>query len=237
MKAVGDNSGGPFHLNPNLVLLGGCALAFGASIINVTFLFQAGTSVSHLTGDLTRIAHDLAGESDGITTDLLHVIVATLSFILGATASGILIHHPVLEIERPYGRMLSAMGLLLLASGGLRAGHEVVAIGLAAFACGLQNALASRYRGIVLRTTHVTGILTDLGITLGMRIRGHAIERWKIQIPLLLAVSFFMGAVCGSYAHLYTTWPLLSVTGGCYLFGGIAVSIVKRLPSKVINLA
>jgi|GEM_PF-5134493 len=43
-------------------------------------------------------------------------------------------------------------------------------------ACGFQNALATHY-GLVLRTTHVTGLLTDLGTNLGMRLRGHRYSR------------------------------------------------------------
>ena len=225
------------HLNPRLVLLGGCVLAFGASVVNVTFIFETGTSVSHLTGDLSRIAADLATNQGKLTTDLLRVTAAAVGFVLGATLSGFLIHHPQLEIERPYGRMLSSMGLLLLAAGWLQPGHAVLAIGLAGFACGMQNALASRYRGVVLRTTHVTGIVTDLGIALGMRLRGHAIDRWKIQIPFLLTVSFFVGAICGSALHLFTSWPLLLLCGAAYIAGGLGVTIVKRLPGKSAPIA
>ncbi|WP_221032628.1 YoaK family protein [Actomonas aquatica] len=220
------------HLNPRLVLLGGCILAFGASVVNVTFILQAGTSVSHLTGDLSRIGRDVANESGAFNTDLLRVTAATLGFILGAATSGFLIHHPQLEIARPYGRTLSSMGLLLLLSAYLRADHLVAAIAIAGFTCGMQNALASRYRGVVLRTTHVTGILTDLGITLGMKLRGHAIERWKLEIPFLLAVSFFTGAVCGSVLNLTTELPVLLLCGIAYILGGLGVTITKRLPSR-----
>ncbi len=219
-------------LNPRLVLLGGCALAFGASVVNVTFLFETGTSVSHLTGDLSRIASDLATSHGQLSADLLRVTAAAIGFVLGATLSGFLIHHPRLEIERPYGRMLSAMGGLLLIAGMLQPRHAAAAIGVAGFACGMQNALASRYRGVVLRTTHVTGVLTDLGVALGMKLRGHAIDRWKLQIPFLLAVSFFIGAICGSALHVLTTWPLLLLCGAAYITGGLGVTIVKRLPAK-----
>lgn len=224
-------------LHPRLVLLGGCVLAFGASVVNVTFLFETGTSVSHLTGDLSRIASGLATSGGILTTDVQRVLAATLGFVAGATLSGLLIHHPQLEIERPYGRMLSSMGLLFTLAGLLQATHPAVAIGIAGFACGMQNALASRYRGVVLRTTHVTGILTDLGIALGMKLRGHTIDRWKIEIPLLLAISFFIGAVVGSALHLLTTWPLLLLCGLAYVAGGLGVTIVKRLPGKSTAVA
>jgi len=46
--------------------------------------------------------------------------------------------------------------------------NPLLAIAIASTVCGAQNALASRHRGIVLRTTHLTGISTDFGIHLGM---------------------------------------------------------------------
>ena len=42
----------------------------------------------------------------------------------------------------------------------------------AAFACGLQNALTTSYSGAVVRTTHLSGIITDIGNVLGMACRG-----------------------------------------------------------------
>lgn len=41
-----------------------------------------------------------------------------------------------------------------------------------ALACGLQNALTSKYSGNVIRTTHLTGATTDLGIAFGHILRG-----------------------------------------------------------------
>ncbi len=214
--------------SPRLVLLGGCVLAFGASVINVTFLFETGTSVSHLTGDLSRFASGLASTGTGISRELLRVGTATVGFIVGATAAGFWVHQPQLEFSRPYGGLLSVMGLLLLLASPLRHRHEILAIGLTAGVCGLQNALASRYRGAILRTTHVTGILTDLGVTLGMRLRGQPIESWKLKMPVLLALAFFIGAFLGGCAHVYTDWPVLPWCGLGYLLGGFTFSIAKR---------
>ena len=99
---------------------------------------------------------------------------------------------------------------------------------LAAWACGMQNALATRYRGLVLRTTHITGLLTDLGQLIGMRLRGHPIEIWKITTPLLLAASFVAGAAIGSAAELMTTVPVTPVCGAIYILGGALWSMIKR---------
>ncbi len=78
----------------------------------------------------------------------------------------------------------------------LRAGVSA-GVPVAAFACGIQNGMASSYYGLIIRTTHVTGIVTDLGVILGQRIRGHPVEGWK---PLLLAgllIGFLLGGIAG----------------------------------------
>jgi uncharacterized membrane protein YoaK (UPF0700 family) len=92
----------------------------------------------------------------------------------------------------------------------------------------MQNALATRFRGLVLRTTHITGLLTDLGQLLGMRLRGHPIEGWKITVPLLLSSAFALGAAAGAGLHLTTSIPVTFTCGSTYVLGGLIWSILKR---------
>ena len=57
---------------------------------------------------------------------------------------------------------------------------------LASAACGLQNALVTNYSGATIRTTHVTGIFTDLGLMIGARLRGRPFDRRKALLFLLI---------------------------------------------------
>ncbi|GHC13131.1 YoaK family protein [Cerasicoccus arenae] len=218
------------QLSHRQVITGGCILAFGAAFLNAGFIIKTGTSVSHLTGDISRIASGIFTLTDDTVEDLLMVLVATMGFITGATLSGYLIHHPTLEIKMPYGRILSSLGFVLFAAHFLFDEHPIVAISLGSIVCGAQNALASRYRGVILRTTHLTGLFTDLGIHLGMKLRGHQIENWKILIPIVMAFSFFLGAAISSALIVYVDvdWILIAAIG--YIFGGVSWSVYKRLP-------
>jgi uncharacterized membrane protein YoaK (UPF0700 family) len=74
---------------------------------------------------------------------------------------------------------------------------------LAAMACGLQNAMATHYSGAVIRTTHVTGIITDLGIAVGLKLRGEPIEARRAGLLLVLLAGFFTGGILGSLGY---TW-------------------------------
>jgi uncharacterized membrane protein YoaK (UPF0700 family) len=211
-----------------LVLAGGCLLAFAASTTNVAFLLETGTSVSHMTGDITRLATDLSVPHSGNSADVLQVGFAALGFVVGAMAAGFFIHHPQWEAGRPYGRSVILIGSLFVASHFLLGTWDWLAAGLAAFACGFQNSLATRFRGLVLRTTHLTGLFTEFGVALGMRMKGHEVPAWKIMVPACIAVSFFLGAVIGAFAAGRWQVPLLLIAGVFYIVGGIVWSILKR---------
>jgi len=206
----------------------GCGLAFGAAFLNVGFMLNAGTSVSHLTGDLSKLSMDLASPNPVMLRDACHVGVAVIAFVLGATVSGFLIHHPTLNFSRPYGRTVSGMGLFLI-FGSCFANHlPLLSIAIAAAGCGLQNSLATHYRGIVLRTTHVTGLFTDIGVSIGMKIRGHNIPLWKILIPVALVLSFFLGGFCSALVHYGFHLNTILVAGIGYWIAGTSWSLRKR---------
>jgi uncharacterized membrane protein YoaK (UPF0700 family) len=105
---------------------------------------------------------------------------------------------------------------------------QIPAIALAALGCGLQNSLAAHYRGVVLRTTHVTGLVTDLGVSLGMRLRGHAIESWKIAVPAWLVVSYFLGGVAAGLVHAGSRFDIVLVAGCAYVVAGLAWIGLRR---------
>ena len=65
-------------------------------------------------------------------------------------------------------------------------------------ACGLQNAMATSYSGAVIRTTHMTGIVTDLGIALGLLARGEPVDRRRMGLYLVLLAGFFAGGILGA---------------------------------------
>lgn len=222
---------------PTLIVLGGCLLAFGASFLNTGFILNMGTSVSHLTGDIARIGSGLSsfGSSDGF--GIVNVATATLGFIVGATISGFLLHHPTIEISMPYGRILSLLGLFLVVAHFAHWQYPLLAIAIASAVCGAQNALASRHRGMVLRTTHLTGIFTDLGIHLGMKLRGHAIESWRLLIPVYITFSFLVGALTSSTIIFCDPDHWILIAGIGYFFGGIVWSIYKRTIMVEPNVA
>ena len=81
---------------------------------------------------------------------------------------------------------------------------------LLCFIMGLQNAVITKISRAQIRTTHLTGVLTDLGIELGRlvywnrtEVHGEPIvraDRQRLAIHFALTSSFFCGAVFGALA-------------------------------------
>jgi uncharacterized membrane protein YoaK (UPF0700 family) len=220
--------------HPKWIIAGGCCLAFLGAAVNACYLIQLGTSVSHLSGDVSKVAMETVQGRRLNPAAALNLVTAAFGFVLGAATAGFFIHHPTIEFSRPYGRAVTAIGACLAAAHFSLGPAPALSIGLAGFACGFQNALATHYRGMVLRTTHVTGLLTDLGTNLGMKLKGHQIAHWKLLVPTLLVMCFFAGAVFGSTLVIALHRPALLILAGMYITGGIGWSVYKHvfLPGK-----
>ena len=179
---------------PKWVEYGAFTLAVLAGIINAIGLlgFQH-QAVSHLSGTATLLGTELLNSLPAS----LHLAAIMLSFMLGAALSGFFISSPSLKLGRHYDTLLIMEGLLLIAAIYLMAQQSSYGQLLTSAACGLQNALATRYSGAVVRTTHVTGIFTDLGIMIGAALRGEPFNRRQCSLFLVIITGFVFGGVVG----------------------------------------
>jgi uncharacterized membrane protein YoaK (UPF0700 family) len=145
-------------------------------------------------------------------------IVLLAAFIAGAGCSAILINWGRRNMpRRQYVYPLMAEALLLIGFGAAGLLQPLGFVGVAApllcFIMGLQNATITKISGARVRTTHVTGMVTDIGIELGKlayRSRNghpspHAVRanRAKLSIHARMVGMFFLGGVLGAigYGH------------------------------------
>ena len=138
----------------NSVLAG--YLAFVAGFANASGLILFGAFTSHVTGNVARVSASVArGDIQGAAQAGVLVVV----FLLGAVTASLLVETSF------FRRTSSAYGAALLVQGGLLSAFVVTSAGsLLSFAMGMQNSLVTRLSGSVVRTTHLTGVVTDLGI-------------------------------------------------------------------------
>lgn len=189
----------PSRRTPPWVSLGGAWLALVAGFVNALgFLGVAQRGLSHVTGQVTELAIEV---SDGAIEIAGSTALLIAMFFTGAAISGALItNSEVAASGRRYGVVLLLEAVLLAIAGVLMPGHPWWAVKLIPLAMGMQNALATSYSGAVVRTTHVTGLVTDLGLILGRTLRGEAVDLARFKLLSLLFSSFFLGGMLGAVA-------------------------------------
>jgi uncharacterized membrane protein YoaK (UPF0700 family) len=109
----------------------------------------------------------------------------------------------------------------------LTSGHTSGVL-LIAMACGLQNATTSSYFGLMIRTTHVTGTVTDIGVMLGHWLRHRHIERRKLVFMVGVVAAFGTGVWVGALADARWGPSVLSVAAAGCLAAGAGVILFPR---------
>ena len=199
------------------VFLYGSLLAGCAGYVNVVLLGIYHVPVSHMTGATSRLAIDL---STGDFKDLYGALGIFAGFLLGAILGGALIGGTQVLPGRRYGIAMMIEGGLLGLSFLLLVTGSMKGITAAAIACGLQNAMASSYCGLIIRTTHVSGMVTDIGVLLGQMLRYRRLEFWKLALLSSLLSGFFCGGLLGGYGFArYGVPALIPAALGCFLAG------------------
>lgn len=184
------------------IVLGGSILAVNAGFINVVALAGAfSVTVSHVTGNISKMSITLL---TGGTNESILILSILLSFVFGSFVAGFMVGDNKFRLGYSYGYALLVESAALLASFYFSKHKIVFGEICASFACGLQNALATSYSGAIVRTTHMTGICTDIGNILGQACRSdtHA-EVWRLKVQLPLLGSFIVGGVFGGLANQF----------------------------------
>lgn len=189
----------------------GLSLAFVAGATNAGGFLAIRQYTSHMTGIVSHIADELAvGEVVAVSAG----VGAVLCFLCGASSCAVLVNWARRQrLQSEYAAPLMLESILLLCFGLL--GHAFVGhnwmfvpatVAVLCFIMGLQNAVVTKVSRAEIRTTHVTGIVTDLGIELGkllywnMAPDGDRVvaNRARLQRLVLLLTMFFLGGVLGA---------------------------------------
>jgi uncharacterized membrane protein YoaK (UPF0700 family) len=206
----------------------GSVLAFVAGSINAGGLLAVGQYTSHMTGIVSSVADNLVLGQAGLA---LSGLIALLAFLLGAMCTTWLVNWGMrLELRSAYGLPLMLEAVLLLVFGLFGAALDLLqavllplTVVLLCFIMGLQNAVITKISQARIRTTHVTGLVTDLGIELGKllfvnrRPDVHPVlaDRQRLRVHLQLIVCFLGGGVAGAlgFKHLgyLSTVPLAAL--------------------------
>ena len=145
------------------------SLSWIGGFTNVVALLALGHVVSHVTGTSTELLRDLG------MYRFRHAVFPTyllLTFLFGAACSAFLTEWARRRGWRskfilPIGLEAALLAIFMYLMRGDIDHHfalRMAAFGIASFAMGLQNATITKISGAIVRTTHLTGIFTDLGL-------------------------------------------------------------------------
>ncbi len=192
----------------------GFTLAFVAGAINAGGFLAVNQYTSHMTGIVSSMADNLALR---LYVPVLTGMGGLLSFLIGAICTALMVNY-----ARRH-KMHSEYALPLLLEAGLLLCFGIVGARLAqisglfvpatvmllCFIMGLQNAVITKVSNSVIRTTHITGIVTDIGIELGKLMYWNVNDspemgkkvlanRVRLRILTFLLMFFFVGGVAGA---------------------------------------
>ena len=198
-------------------LLGG-VLAFNAGAVNAGGFLVVGMYTSHMTGFVSLLADNIVLGNMALVLGAVGVLLA---FTLGAAVTAILVNwarQNALRSEYAAPLLLEALLLLVFGLLGATLNRQTpfavpLTVLVLAFTMGLQNALVSKISSSQIRTTHMTGIVTDIGIELGKllyrnrtasppesRVRANRI---KLRLFGTLLAAFVGGGIVGAAGFKY----------------------------------
>lgn len=199
-------------------------LSLTAGCVNAAGFLGFSALTTNVTGHAALFAEGIARQDWGMAT-----LIATwmMLFLTGAFTSSLIVnkigHNARFSFAIPI--VLEIIVLIFCAfstslknlgfSGNFFAGCLL-------FAMGLQNALVSVISGSVVRTTHLTGTFTDLGIELAQlrtnnyKAQGELLSRIKLRFSIILF--FMLGALSGAYLYTYISFRSFLISGSMLCF-------------------
>ena len=191
----------PLQQLPNWIQISVFLLAFNAGMLNVmgliTVLHQ---SISHMTGNVSLFAMALLD----LDLDHLYYLTAiTLCFVLGSFYSGLILGNSEVKLGRRYGIPMTLVSVFIFLCWLFLPYFPRYALLWGATAMGLQNAMVSHYKGTIIRTTHLSGVLTDIGLALGYWARGLKLNLRRLILHILILIGFLLGGIVAAILYHY----------------------------------
>lgn len=188
-------------------------LSFVAGMVNITGVLSINTLTTNVTGHFAFFAEDFVQQRYSMA---LAYITYILFFLFGAFVCGFSVEIMLRikpNISHTFPMLLEMCMLIAAALGGTFVDDQSLACMLL-FSMGLQNALVTKVSNATVRTTHLTGLFTDLGIEISQLFfyRGSTESRKlskSIYLRLTIILFFFLGGMLGGFLYKLVTFKSL----------------------------
>lgn len=200
-------------------------LGITAGFVNAAGFLGFAVLTTNVTGHAALFAERIAFQ-DWATARV--VALWMLLFLTGAVISSLIISR--IGRNQQYSYVIPILIELFIIMSVALLGHHYngsliakeIFAGSLLFAMGLQNSLVSLVSGSVVRTTHLTGTFTDLGIELGQVLQKRREDRplLRSRIKLRLAIIFFFmcGALAGAWGFRSLSFHAFLIPAGILLY-------------------
>jgi len=196
-------------------------LTFLSGFINVGAIRSFSLPVSHHTGNVSHLALSIVHKN---ITEVFIIASAILAFFAGAFISGLLFHQRKFGLKKRYGILLMGLAGIFL-SLALFKTPQILKVSALSFAAGVQNAMFIFYGDILVRTTHITGYLTDAAFALAMCLRGKK-DKFRFFLFYSLNILFFLAG--GITAGLIKISSFFIASACLYLIAGLYYFMMRE---------
>ncbi len=183
----------------NIVLFWIGTLSFISGYANVYGIILIGLTLTHFSGDVSKAAIHLASHNT-LDEQIIKIIFGLLLFLCGNIFAGFLIGERSFNMKKRYGFVFWGIGfsifLIYILFGNNKNFSYILCL-----TTGIQNGLFMTYKGILIRTSHITGSISDLGVYIGYKLRGIKVDNIKIYYYLTTIIAFFTGGVFAGYLY------------------------------------
>ena len=221
------------HSVPFTAFVGG-SLCLVSGWVNAVAFLGFGGGVTHVTGTSTKIGWFLAHEE---YTMFLECLGKVFLFMVGSIISGAYLGGARTFKGGPrYAHLLFGVSGLMYASFGAAQSNNVFTGALLlAMSSGMQNAMTTMYSSAVVRTTHVTGTITDIGVEIGkMLFRGDMKSLWKVKLHTTFWFTYGFGGFLGAEMFEHTEREAILVPASIVMAMAIGymLALCKAVPVK-----
>ena len=183
-------------------------LSFVAGIVNVTGYLSFKLFTTNVTGHFALFIYDV-DHFDFWKGTIYFLFI--FSFLFGSFSSSFLIEKFIENKKLNVFFLPTIVEILILISIGVLSNYIIInsphfIVCLLLFAMGLQNSFVTKISNAVVRTTHLTGLFTDLGIDISHLFfpkMYHHKEKLKSNIKLRVYIIsfFFAGGLTGGFLY------------------------------------
>lgn len=213
-------------------------LSFIAGIVNVSGFLFFKQLTTHVTGHFSLFVYNISDLN--LWTAFVYLFYI-FSFLFGSFSSSFLI------IKFKKNKNINALllptlieSIILISIGVLSNFIEMrssnLIICLLLYAMGLQNSFVTKVSNSIVRTTHLTGLITDLGIDLSQTFFPKIYPnqkklKTKIRLRLSIISFFFLGGIIGAFLYTKLNFKLNTLIFGALI---LLISLIynKRVYKK-----